>query len=123
MQLELISERDFGWIVGLLEGEGCFGAYQDKRRPDTWTTKIQMESTDHDVVLKLQKLLGGRVWESNFPAKYRSCATAKDSWRWQISTKAECNELGRALHLYMSKRRQEQIEHVLSHCNYIRKPK
>ena len=123
MQLDLLSERDFGWVVGMLEGEGCFGAYQDKRRPDTWTVKIQMESTDLDVVERFNKLVPGRVWESVYPSRALRCPRVKRSWRWAISNKAECEELGRALHLYMSRRRQEQIEFMLSHSNYVRKPK
>jgi hypothetical protein len=29
---QILTEFDLGWVVGILEGEGCFGTYEDKRR-------------------------------------------------------------------------------------------
>ena len=118
MQHESISNFDLGWIVGILEGEGCFGAYSDKRRPDTWTVKVQMESTDYDVVLKLNSLYSGRVWESNYPSKKKSFPSAKDSWRWAISNRHDVKALCVLVYPYMSHRRKLQIDRVLAHCEY-----
>lgn len=115
---ESLTQFDIGWIVGILEGEGCFGAYSDKRRPTTFSVKIQMESTDHDVVLRLNKLIPGRVWESNYPSKTKNFPSAKDSWRWAISDKNSVKSVINLIYPYMSVRRQEQLNKVLSHCEY-----
>jgi hypothetical protein len=118
MQHESISDLDLGWAIGLLEGEGCFGAYSDKRRPDTWTVKIQMESTDYDVVTRLNTLFLGRVWESNYPSKKKAFPLAKDSWRWSISDKQRVKTLCLLIYPHMSLRRKAQIDNVLTHCEY-----
>lgn len=117
----MLSEFDLGWVVGILEGEGCFGAYQDNRRPSTVSVKVQMESTDYDVVVHLNELIPGRIWESNYPSKIKSFPNAKPSWRWAISTKSQVKELCTLIYPLMSQRRQEQITKVLSNCEYKRK--
>ena len=117
----LIDPFSLGWVVGILEGEGCFGAYVDKRRSDAWTVKVQMESTDQDVVLRLNSIIPGRIWESNYPSKTKSFPNAKDSWRWAVSDKTSVKDLCVMVRPYMSIRRQEQIDKVLSHCEYKRK--
>ena len=107
-----------GWVVGLLEGEGSFGAYSDSRRPSTWTVKIKMESTDHDVVLRLNKLIPGRIWESNYPSKFKAFPNAKNSWRWAISDKQRVSDLIGVIYEHMSERRKLQLDKVLAHCEY-----
>lgn len=118
MLLESLTPFDIGWIVGILEGEGCFGAYPDNRRPTTFSVKIQMESTDYDVVLKLNSLIPGRVWESNYPSKTKNFPNAKNSWRWAVSDKNSVKAVIELIYPHMSLRRQEQLTKVLSHCNY-----
>lgn len=119
----MLNDFNLGWIVGILEGEGCFGAYADSRRPSTFSVKIQMESTDYDVVVRLNSLVPGRVWESNYPSKTKSFPNAKPSWRWAISDKSSVKELCIKLYPYMSERRKQQIDKVLLNCEYKRKPK
>ena len=109
-----------GWAIGILEGEGCFGTYEDKRRPDTWSVKIQMESTDSDVVERLNQIVPGRIWESNYPSKKKAFPNAKDSWRWAISDKESVKQLCELIRPHMSNRRKDQIDNVLSHCEYKR---
>jgi hypothetical protein len=117
---QILTEFDLGWVVGILEGEGCFGTYEDKRRPSTFTVKIQMESTDYDVVIRLNSLIPGRIWESNYPSKQKAFPNAKPSWRWAISNKAKVKSLCKLIYPYMSKRRTQQIDKVLLNCEYKR---
>lgn len=118
MPQESLTIFDLGWVAGLLEGEGCFGAYSDSRRPSTFSVKVQMESTDFDVVSKLNSLVPGRVWESNYPSKLKRFPNGKPSWRWQISDKKKVQSLLNQLKPHMSSQRILQIENVLSHCEY-----
>jgi len=108
-----LSDFDLGWVVGIIEGEGCFVRYQDKRRPTTWSIKIQVESTDHDVILKLKQLLGGNIWESNYASKYKRFPDAKPSWRWAITNRKLGVPLLQMLQPNMSVRRQKQIQLLL----------
>lgn len=117
----MLQGFELGWIVGLLDGEGCFGAYQDKRRPTTWAVKVQMECTDLDTVEKLNELVPGRIWESTYPSRTKNFPVVKRSWRWAISDKTKVKELCSQILPYMCKRRQTQIEFVLTHCEYKRK--
>lgn len=118
-----LIDLDLGWVVGILEGEGAFVVSSDKRRPTTKNVKIQVESTDKFVIDKLYSLLGGRIWESNYPAKYRAFPNAKPSWRWCVSSKQECRVLAELIISHMSPRRQEQLNLILSNSNYVRTSK
>lgn len=109
-----IDGINLGWLCGILEGEGCFGCYADKRRPNTYSLKIQMESTDYDVIQRVYTLLGGKVWESNYPSKYKAFPNAKPSWRWNVSSRKEVQPILNLLSGKMSKRREEQIQIMLS---------
>lgn len=112
---------DHGWVVGILEGEGAFVCSKDKRTQNTYNVKIQVESTDKDVIDKLQELVPGQVWESNYPAKYRAFPNAKPSWRWAISSKKKVEQLSFLIYPLMSKRRQQQLDKLVEHCEYKRK--
>lgn len=114
---------NLGWLCGILEGEGAFIISKDKRRPTTYTCKIQVESTDKDVVEKIQILFPGRIWESNYPSKYKTFPNAKPSWRWAISTKRQCLLLLELIYPYMSKRRQEQLDKLRPGLIYQRRRK
>jgi hypothetical protein len=78
--------------------------------------KIQVESTDQDVIEKLHKHLGGRVWESNYSAKYRAFPNAKPSWRWNVSSKKECKLVLNLIYDHLSIRRKEQANKLKKHC-------
>jgi hypothetical protein len=51
--------EDFFWMVGILEGEGCF-MHGPPSRPNRPIIAIQM--TDEDVVKRVASLIGTRVW-------------------------------------------------------------
>jgi len=54
----MLTEFEFGWLVGLLEGEGSFGYYGN-------TQSIQVRMTDEDTVHRvardLEMLIGSNV--------------------------------------------------------------
>jgi len=116
-----LNDLSLGWVCGLIEGEGSFNVYEDKRRSGTFNCKIQVESTDFDVIETLQDALGGRIWESNYPSKYKAFPNAKPSWRWAVSSKKECESICNLIYPYMSKRRQEQINKLKPYLKYKRK--
>lgn len=113
---------ELGWVIGLIEGEGCFVKSEDKRRPGTFTVKIQVEMTDKDVIDKLNKLIPGNVVLCNYPSRRKKFPDAKDSWRWTISTKQQVKELGEQLLPHLSARRQERLKEVLEKCVYLKGP-
>lgn len=116
-----MTEFELGWVIGLIEGEGAFVASQDKRRPTTYSVKIQVEMTDKDMIYRLNELVPGRVWESNYPSRAKRFPNAKPSWRWAISDKQRVKQLIEITYPYMSIRRKEQMDKLLPHCEYKRK--
>lgn len=56
--LHCMDDPDFYWLVGLLEGEGCFSF----RKPNAITIALGM--TDEDVVARAARLMGGTYFRS-----------------------------------------------------------
>lgn len=56
----MITDREIGWLAGILEGEGYFGFNGSGRTPS-----IQVSMTDEDVILRLanlfERIIGKRV--------------------------------------------------------------
>lgn len=52
----MLSQRDIGWLTGLLEGEGCFGIYQNRDR--YWQVHLYLQMADRDVVERAARLMG-----------------------------------------------------------------
>lgn len=51
-------DRDFGWLIGILEGEGCFTIQSRKNRNSTsYTPLIQITNTNPDIILKAKRIL------------------------------------------------------------------
>lgn len=99
-----MEDKDFYWLVGLLEGEGCFmkGSPSSPNKP-----KIQLQMTDKDVVEKVSKF---------FERKLYSVKPKNDKWKESfvvVLTGKRAVDLMRKLHPYMSKRRKEQIQIAL----------
>ncbi len=59
-----LTDRDLGWLEGIIDGEGCLGLYKNKRndRPSgrgfVWVTALQIGSTDLKIVNRVRELLG-----------------------------------------------------------------
>lgn len=100
------------WSAGIIEGEGCLGLYIDKRRPNTFTLKVQVESTDEFVVIKLQEIFGGSVYENNAPSKLPKY---KKSWRWLVCNKQGVETVLTQIYDYLSPRRAEKAQEILNH--------
>lgn len=100
-----MTDKDFFWLVGILEGEGCFL----RARVYPSDVRIYLGSTDRDVVERCCTLLGSsKVWKDKKPAKdhykqsYRCAVSGVRGAAWMV-----------ALLPHMSERRQEQIVRAL----------
>jgi len=72
--------------------------------------------TDFDIIERIQSLVGGKVWESNYPSKFERCPNAKPSWRWAVSSHEEIRSLISAVYKHLGVRRREKCDAIL---NYI----
>ncbi len=102
--------EDIAWFAGLFEGEGCLGYYPDKRKGYTGTLRLYIESTDKDIIDRIEKMWGGKVWESNYPSKP---AHYKPSWRWGLSRRKEVRAIIAAIYPYLGERRRAKCDEVL----------
>ena len=92
---------NFGWIVGILEGEGTFDTVK-KKYP-----RIRIEMTDKDSVVRIGELLG--ITRS---PRYRKRENKKPTWTLSI-----CGNQAKLLMLdvfpFMSERRQQKIQEIM----------
>lgn len=71
---------------------------------------MYIESTDKDIIDRVHKLLGGTVWESNYPSKPKRY---KDSWRWGVSKREQVRYIIYLLYPLLGERRRTKCDEVL----------
>ena len=104
----MLSNRDLGWIAGLLEGEGSFTARNHYGHP-----RITLGSTDLDVLVRLDSLIpGGTICERK--ARNSLAANPKRLWTWQLQKHKLAAGWMQTLYPLMGERRQEQIRVVIA---------
>lgn len=98
MEARMLSMWEWGWVAGLLEGEGYFG---HRRNGDLI---IQIVMTDGDVIKRLHKVLGlGPTF------KQRQLPSGKTAFVWNLTKQADCAGLMMTLLPMMGERRQAKI--------------
>ena len=90
------------WFAGLYEGEGTI-------RWNSGAVHMVIGSTDHDVLLRVQRTVGGCV---NGP--YHR-PPRKPVWYWSLNNWREVIPLAEAILPLLGARRRAQVEAVLSH--------
>lgn len=101
-----MTEAELMWMVGLLEGEGCFDTHAPNRQKNP-AARIQCKMTDFDVIERLASIGGGKVY-----GPYQANPRWKPQLHWVIRGQ-EAAELMRVLQPHMGKRRAARIEEVL----------
>lgn len=98
-----MNDIDFGWIIGIIEGEGSFS--NDRRC-------IVVGSTDEFVVKRLQELCGGNVYGPTYYGSKR-----KDHWKpfyqWRLGGWENVSLIADCIKPFLSPRRQEQAQALL----------
>lgn len=99
------QRRDFWWVAGLLEGEGCFLLVTTKCKGHVYYhPRIDLAMTDEDVVARAAKILGGTYRRRKYKPKGKRLPVFKCS----IYSKNALQWMHRLLPL-MGKRRQEKL--------------
>lgn len=96
------------WAAGILEGEGCFDYNRLPKYP-----RIRVEMTDHDVVLRLQEMLGGVV-----------CLPRVRKRHWKPTMQLQINgsdaiKAMRAVRPWMGERRGAKIDELLANVKKV----
>lgn len=110
-----MSDPDIAWVAGILEGEGSFMCWTTTR--GTETVRIQMGTTDLDVLERLRDVVGtGRIT----PVKHQlNKLGTKPIWIWMISRKSDVVDLASKVYPLMGARRKGQIEKIFAHTEGI----
>lgn len=63
----MLDLKDLYWLAGLLEGEGCFSKHTYNRSKNinlNWKPKLEVGSTDKDIIIRASLLLTKRdaIW-------------------------------------------------------------
>lgn len=109
-----MQEADIAWLGGLLEGEGSFLTWKEKRegtrtRPNV--VRIQMGSTDRDVLERAAAVTGlGRV---RAVAPQHNKLGGKPFWVWSVQAKADVRKLTQRLLPWLGERRTVQARAIL----------
>ena len=101
-----MSDIELGWLAGILEGEGSFGAYVRSDRPKSVVLQVRVVMVDVDVVERLRDVteIGTiRFQESRRPSEQPTC-------HWSVHRKSDVLDLLTAILPLMGARRRERIE-------------
>lgn len=107
-----MTEIDIAWLAGFLEGEGSFIAYTWKGRPTYYAPRIQVVSTDIDVMEKACKIMGSKLY-----GPYCYMEGKKKHWQTQVNNK-KAAEIMLLILPFMGERRSIKIKELLSLKEY-----
>jgi LAGLIDADG endonuclease len=112
-----MDNKEFAWVAGFLEGEGCFTVLKcnNKRFGLYQYPRVTCASTDLDALQRLQKYSGiGGI------SNPRQRGKDKPRWEWAASKSGQAVGLMKALYPYMGQRRRERIGEVLDIAGWSR---
>lgn len=98
----------WGWVAGLIEGEGWIGPAPGSPRQ---ALSVSVESTDADVVERLRELTG--VGSIHGVARVRS-ERERPTWSWRVSNRRDTCHVLEAIHPLLGERRRARADHALS---------
>lgn len=104
--LAVTDSFELGWIVGIVEGEGCIGAYRNGA-VNTKCPKVMVSSSDISVVQRVKVTLGcGKIYTRK---DVGNGLTKKTMYEWRTTTRADAIAVSEILYPYLSARRRAQI--------------
>ena len=96
-----VKQTDLAWAAGLFEGEGSVIVYERQSR-------LELTSTDMDVLLRFQSVLGGKVTEGKSRAPH-----LKPLGKWWVSNWTDVRRCAELLLPWMCQRRRARLEELL----------
>lgn len=108
-----MSDRDLGWLAGILEGEGCFAMAWDLRRKRR-QVQVRVCMTDEDVVRRCQSISGLGTLTPQKPSTAWNKPHHKPIWRWYVGRATDIHDLLTLVYPLMGARRQERIAECLA---------
>lgn len=109
MNRKKLTKENWGYIAGILDGEGSFTLRRQKSsRRRCFSTFVQVTSTDQKMLYFLKRKLGGGVYKHS--QKYSIEHNRKPSWVWQLRRYKEVESLiNKVVHLLLIKKKQAEL--------------
>lgn len=112
-----MSELQYAWAAGVLEGEGCFSIFQ--RKTAKWDHKslaIHCEMTDEDVIRKLHSVFDVGTVNIRENTKGRTdFRPRKKTWIWSVQNHVGIEKVCQYVLPYMGERRSAKIKELLEY--------
>ena len=96
---------DIGWAAGIIDGEGCILLSRNKKR-GCFTLRVHVVNTDPYMLIKLKKLFGGSIHESNAKTDLPHW---KFKWVWVVVSKDAEIALETLIPFLVTKREQAEL--------------
>jgi hypothetical protein len=114
-RLRAMTPVELAWVAGLIEGEGSFIVTGRSGRPNGCRARVQMQSTDHDVLVRLRETIGTGVINPVGPrAGHGAAGARKPCWGYALNAMRDVIALMRQLYPHMGLRRRAQIDTALA---------
>lgn len=110
-----LSERQLGWLEGLIDGEGCLSISKLKSYKQTWTLTVHISNTNRQIIEKIKKVIGYGTITTNI-SKNKS---HKPVWVYYLPRKVIKPLLSR-LHLIVKEKQRELILEAAKLLDYKR---
>ncbi len=97
-----INDLELGWLSGIIEGEGSVWFV---KRPKKWYVRLEVSSTDRDVIQRIQDITSAGKVTSHKRVKRNH----KRCYRWNVNKQNEVERILRTILPMMCKRRTARI--------------
>lgn len=111
-----MSDFELGWVVGIIEGEGCLTTvtqwyrYKGTSKGPYCHPVIKVKMTDEDTIRQLHSIVGGVV---NGP--YQPSGNRKLVWVWSLNKAEDIVNLCDKITPFLSQRRKDQVKTMMSY--------
>lgn len=107
-----MNDAKIAWAAGLIEGEGCFWSWSLREGNHVYRyPKMQVNSTDEDVLQRLRSILGGELsgpYAKDTPDHPRR----KMQWQWSVNRMAEFDRIAELIRPWLCERRMSKLDEV-----------
>lgn len=108
-----VSEVEYAWASGILEGEGCFSLHLPKGK-NVPQTAIHCEMTDKDIIYRLRDVFGvGNINYSDNVRSRKDSSKRKPTYIWSVQSKSGCMEVLLRVMPYLGERRLRKASEML----------
>ena len=104
-----MNDTEAAWVAGLFEGEGSVVLCRSSNGTHRKYVRLQLGSTDLDVLEKLKSYAGGSI----YGPRQKEKESHKDFWIWMEGKQDRARELIQAMMPWLGERRKEKAMSVL----------